>query len=208
MNNIEELLKKLGIAQENQTVATAAIKEFLDGAFIPKSRFNEINERNKDLAAQIADRDKQLTDLKKAAGDNETLKAQIADLQKANKEQKEAADARIKTLQLDSAIKLALGDTAQDVDIVTGLIKRDALVLGEDGKVSGLKEQVEDLRKTKPFLFKQEGNPAPYEPRGGNGPQVDNPFAKDTFNLTKQGQLLKENPERARELASAAGVKI
>lgn len=207
MNNIEELLKKLGIAQENQTVATAAIKEFLDGAFIPKSRFNEINERNKDLTAQIADRDKQLTDLKKAAGDNETLKAQIADLQKTNKEQKEVADARIKTLQLDSAIKLAIGDTAQDVDIVTGLIKRDALVLGEDGKVSGLKEQVEDLRKTKPFLFKQERT-NPYQPHGGTGPQVDNPFAKETFNLTKQGQMLKENPEKARELASAAGVKI
>lgn len=178
MNNIEELLKKLGIAQENQTVATAAIKEFLDGAFIPKSRFNEINERNKDLMAQIADRDKQLTDLKKAAGDNESLKAQIADLQKTNKEQKEAADARIKTLQLDSAIRLAIGGSAQDVDIVSRLIKRDALVLGEDGKVSGLKEQ------------------------------VDNPFAKETFNLTKQGQMLRENPEQARELASAAGVKI
>lgn len=208
MNNIEELLKKLGIAQENQTVATAAIKEFLDGAFIPKSRFNEINERNKDLTTQIADRDKQLTDLKKAAGDNETLKVQIADLQKTNKEQKEAADARIKTLQLDSAIRLAIGGSAQDVDIVSGLIKRDALVLGEDGKVSGLKEQVEDLRKTKPFLFKRVVHPAPYEPRGGNGPQVDNPFAKETFNLTKQGQMLRENPEQARELASAAGVKI
>lgn len=35
-------------------------------------------------------------------------------------------------------------------------INRDALVLGKDGKVSGLKEQVEDLRKTKPSPFKQE----------------------------------------------------
>ena len=207
MNNIEELLKKLGIAQENQTVATAAIKEFLDGAFIPKSRFNEINERNKDLTAQIADRDKQLTDLKKAAGDNESLKAQIADLQKTNKEQKEAADARFKDLQMDSAIKLALGDSAQDLDIVSGLIKRDAIVLGEDGKVSGLKEQVETLMKEKPFLFKQE-KPNPYQPHGGTGPQVDNPFAKETFNLTKQGQMLRENPEQAREMAAAAGVKI
>lgn len=205
--NIEELLRQLGIAEDQMETAKDYVKSFLDGAYIPKARFNEVNEKNKDLTAQIADRDKQLTTLKKAVGDNEQLKAQIEGLQKANKEQKEAADARIKTLQLDSAIKLAIGDTAQDVDIVTGLIKRDALVLGEDGKVSGLKEQVEDLRKTKPFLFKQERT-NPYQPHGGTGPQVDNPFAKDTFNLTKQGQLLKENPEKARELASAAGVKI
>ncbi len=206
--NIEELIKNLGIAQEGQAMATDAIKAFLDGSYIPKARFNEINEKNKDLVAQIADRDKQLTTLKKAAGDNESLKAQIEDLQKANKEQREAADARIKTLQLDSAIKLALGESAQDLDIVSSLIKRDALVLGEDGKVSGLKEQVEDLRKTKPFLFKQEGGMPGYYPRGGSGPLMDNPFAKETFNLTKQGQLLKENPEKAREMASAAGVKI
>ena len=204
--NIEELLRQLGIAEDQMETAKDYVKSFLDGAYIPKARFNEVNEKNKDLTVQIADRDKQLTTLKKAVGDNEQLKAQIEGLQKANKEQKEAADARIKTLQLDSAIKLAIGDTAQDVDIVTGLIKRDALVLGEDGKVSGLKEQVEDLRKTKPFLFKQERT-NPYQPHGGTGPQVDNPFAKDTFNLTKQGQLLKENPEKARELASAAGVK-
>ncbi len=206
--NIEELIKNLGIAQEGQAMATDAIKAFLDGSYIPKARFNEINEKNKDLVAQIADRDKQLTTLKKAAGDNESLKAQIENLQKANKEQKDAADARIKTLQLDSAIKLALGESVQDLDIVSSLIKRDALVLGEDGKVSGLKEQVEELHKTKPFLFKQEGGMPGYHPRGGSGPLMDNPFAKETFNLTKQGQLLKENPEKAREMASAAGVKI
>lgn len=206
--NIEELIKTLGIAQESQTTATDAIKAFLDGSYIPKSRFNEINEKNKDLVAQIADRDKQLTTLKKAAGDNESLKAQIENLQKANKEQKDAADARIKTLQLDSAIKLALGESVQDLDIVSSLIKRDALVLGEDGKVSGLKEQVEELHKTKPFLFKQEVGMPSYHPRGGSGPLMDNPFAKETFNLTKQGQMLKENPKKAREMASAAGVKI
>lgn len=205
--NIEELLRQLGIAEEQMETARDHVKNFLDGAYIPKSRFNEVNEKNKDLAAQIADRDKQLTTLKKAVGDNEQLKAQIEELQKANKEQKEAADARFKDLQMDSAIKLALGDSAQDLDIVSGLIKRDAIVLGEDGKVSGLKEQVETLMKEKPFLFKQEKT-NPYQPHGGTGPQVDNPFAKETFNLTKQGQMLRENPEQAREMAAAAGVKI
>lgn len=205
--NIEELLKQLGIQADQMETATSHVKSFLDGAYIPKSRFNEVNEKNKDLTAQIADRDKQLTTLKKDAGDNEQLKAQIEGLQKTNKEQKEAADARYKSLQMDSAIKLALGDSAQDLDIVSGLIKRDAIVLGEDGKVSGLKEQVEALMKEKPFLFKQKKT-NPYQPRGGTGPQVDNPFAKETFNLTKQGQMLRENPEQAREMAAAAGVKI
>ena len=205
--NIEELLRQLGIAEDQMESARNHVKNLLDGAYIPKARFNEVNEKNKDLTAQIADRDKQLTTLKKAVGDNEQLKAQIEELQKANKEQKEAADARFKDLQMDSAIKLALGDSVQDLDIVSGLIKRDAIVLGEDGKVSGLKEQVEALMKEKPFLFKQEKT-KPYQPHGGTGPQVDNPFAKETFNLTKQGQMLRENPEQAREMAAAAGVKI
>jgi len=36
----------------------------------------------------------------------------------------------------------------------------------------------------------------------------ENPFAKETFNLTKQGELFKENPAQARELAAQAGITI
>ena len=35
-----------------------------------------------------------------------------------------------------------------------------------------------------------------------------NPFAKETFNLTEQGKLLKENPAQAKEMAAAAGITI
>lgn len=43
----------------------------------------------------------------------------------------------------------------------------------------------------------------------GSGAQSGepNPWAKDTFNLTKQGQMLKSNPEQAKRLMAAAGVK-
>ena len=37
---------------------------------------------------------------------------------------------------------------------------------------------------------------------------MKNPFAKETFNLTEQGKLYRENPEQARALAAAAGVTI
>jgi len=36
----------------------------------------------------------------------------------------------------------------------------------------------------------------------------DNPWSKASWNLTEQGQILRANPDRARSLASAAGVKL
>lgn len=69
-----------------------------------------------------------------------------------------------------------------------------------------LKPYKED--KTMAHLFKQEDKKPPYEPHGGGGGGAANPFAKETFNMTEQGRLLKENPEQARSMAAAAGVKI
>ena len=47
-----------------------------------------------------------------------------------------------------------------------------------------------------------------YESKNGGAGGVTNPFAKDTFNLTEQGRMLKENPAQAKELAAAAGVTL
>lgn len=73
--NITEFVKNLGIAEDKTEDAVKKVKEFLDGNFIPKARFNEVNEKTKDLTSQLVDRDKQLKELKKSAGDNDELKA-------------------------------------------------------------------------------------------------------------------------------------
>ena len=58
-------------------------------------------------------------------------------------------------------------------------------------------------------LFKQDQHKPQYQPQGGTGESgTENPFAQKTFNLTKQGELLKTNPEQARAMAAAAGVTI
>lgn len=205
---ISEFLKSIGVPDDKVQDAEGKMKSYLDGDYVTKARFNELNESKKSLAEQIAERDKQLTSLKKSAGDNEGLKKQIEDLQKANKEQKEAFDNQTKALRLDTAIKLAIADSAQDADIVSGLIDKNKLILGEDGKVTGLTEQVEALKKDKAFLFKT-SNPSPqYHPNGGGNPPAANPFKKETFNLTEQGRLLRSNPEQARAMAAEAGVTI
>ena len=204
---LQELLAKIGIAKENMESAEKEFKAFLDGSYVPKSRFNEVNEEKKTLQTTIADRDKQLETLKKNSGDAESLKKQIEQLQADNKKAKDEAEAKLKDLQYANAIKLAIVEKAQDVDIVSGLFDKTKLILGEDGKVTGLEEQLKALEKEKPFLFKQQ-NQNPYNPNGGQGGGSKNPFAKETWNLTEQGKLFMSNPEQARAMAAAAGVKL
>lgn len=206
--NQEELFAELGIAADKKEAAKKALTAFLDGAYVPKSRFNEVNEEKKTLTATVADRDKQLETLKKSTGDLDALKNQIKSLQDANKKAQEEADAKMKELRINDAIKLAIVDKAQDVDIVSGLFDKTKLILGDDGKITGLDEQLKELQKNKAFLFKQAGPNPKYDPKGGNGTPSTNPFAKDTFNLTEQGRLLRENPEQAKVFAQAAGVTI
>lgn len=207
---IKELLKNIGVADDKMDEAEKAVKDYLDGDFVTKARFNEVNESKKSLTDQLAERDKQLTTLKKSAGDNEGLKKEIEALQAANKQQKAEFEAQAKALKIDTAVKLAIADSAQDVDIVAGLIDKAKLILGEDGKVTGLTEQVEALKKDKAFLFKGTSGSNPnYNPNGGsNNPPATNPFKKETFNLTEQGKMLRDNPEQARAMAAEAGVQI
>ena len=107
-----------------------------------------------------------MEELKKASGSNEELQKQITDLQAENKATKEKYEADMKELKLTTAIKLAIGDSAHDADLVSGLIDKSKLLLGDDGKVTGLEEQVKALKEGKAFLFKDS---APAVSRQGSG---------------------------------------
>lgn len=205
--SISELLTKIGIAKDNMEAAEKEFKAFLDGSYVPKARFNEVNEEKKTLQATVSDRDKQLEELKKTSGDTAALNKKIEQLQADNKKAKEESEAKIKEMQLTNAIKLAIVGKVHDEDIVSGLFDRSKLILSEDGKVTGLEEQLKTIEKNKPFLFK-DSKGGGYEPNAGKGNTGKNPFAKDSFNLTEQGKLFTTNPEEARRLAAEAGVTI
>ena len=80
-----------------------------------------------------------------------------------------------------------------------------------DNKPIGVEDAIKTYKEDAAMshLFKQqEQKKPPYNPlNGGTGGTV-NPFAKETFNLTKQGELLKSNPEQAKAFAAAAGITI
>ncbi len=149
----------LGISEELAVKAEKASLEELKG-YVEKSKHDEAVEESKTLKAQVAERDKQLETLKASAGDNEELKKQIETLQTENTAAKEKHEAEMKDLKLTTAIKLAVAGKVHDEEIAAGLFDRTKLVLGTDGKVAGLDEQLKNLQKEKAFLFKEDASGA------------------------------------------------
>lgn len=155
MEWLQEILKEKGIADDVIQAVVAAAEEKLKG-FIPKHRFDEINEAKKQLEAELKERDQQLAELKKAAGDNEGLKKQIETLQQENKKKDEEYQAKLKDMAVTTAIKLAVAGEAHDPDLVANLLDKSKIELDDSGNVkAGLDGQLKALRESKAFLFIQ-----------------------------------------------------
>lgn len=208
----KEQFVALGLSEEQADKAAAASQDELKG-FVPKARFDEVNEAKKQAEKGNADRDKQLEELKKSTGDSVALQEQITKLQGDNKTASEKYEADLKELKLSAAVKLALAGEAHDPDIVAGFLDKDKIELDDSGAVKGgLDDQVKALRESKGFLFvEKDPNPTP-KPKGWTPPEGKpkgsesqvNPWKKETFNLTEQGKLIRDNPELAKQFQAAS----
>ena len=174
---------------------------------IPKSRFDEVNEEKNQLKEMLAERDKQLGDLKKQVKDNDQLTAQINDLQAENKKTTEEYERKLSDQRFSFAVEKAVAAAeAKNVKAVKALVDMEKVKL--DGEqVIGLQEQLDALKESDPYLFGADLKGR--EPHKGKEapPKLDNPWKPDTLNLTEQGRLLREDPETAKRLMAAAGVK-
>ncbi|MCR1902298.1 phage scaffolding protein [Ligilactobacillus apodemi] len=114
------------------------------------------NERN-NFKAQVTDRDKQLDDLKRNAGDNEALQQQIKKLQDDNKAASKDYETKLASQEKEFKIQNALRDAkARNVTAVQALLKTDDITVGDDNKLNGLDNQLEEIKKSNPFLFDDE----------------------------------------------------
>jgi predicted RNase H-like nuclease (RuvC/YqgF family) len=207
MDWLKEILKKAGIPEDKLDSTITDINKELPKHFIPKDKYNEVAEAKKQLEADIDERDKQLEQLKNAAGNSEELKAQIEQLQAENQKAAEEWQAKMAQMQLDFAIEKALAAAkAKNAKAVKALLDMDKVKL--DGEqLLGLDDQLKAIKESDAYLFGESGRVGSgTNPPGAGSPEA-NPWKKDSWNLTMQGKILREDPAKATRMKAEAGVK-
>ena len=192
----EELVAK-GLSEEQTQAVMDIWNETIKG-FVPKERFDEVNGKLKEANITI-------DTLKKSNADNEELQKQVKEYkEKVTILEATAANTRKEYALKDKLKEAGVGDADYIIYKQGGI---DKFTFDKEGNPVGIDDVVKPLKESSPHLFKTEPG-ADYRPAGGGTPPSKNPFAKDSFNLTEQGKLLRENPAQAKALASAAGVTI
>ncbi|KIN80780.1 phage scaffolding protein [Clostridium botulinum] len=166
--------------------------------YITKDKFDALDEQLKNANTTI-------TDLKKSNKDNGELQTKVTDYEIKVKDYEK----KIQDMQFNYALEGALkGANVRNIKAVKALLNLENVKL--DGEnVLGLSEQIEALQKSDSYLFAEEQKPkfSGVEPTDGSKvPQGYNPWKKESFNLTDQGKIFKENPEQAKQLMAQAGV--
>lgn len=179
-----------------------------NGQYVDKGKYDTAIVEKENLEGQIKTLNETIKTLKKDNQDNKKLQKTITTLQEDLKRQQNENENTVKTYALkESQAKTGVLDSDYLIYKAGGIEK---FTFDKENHPVGVEDVVKPYREdtTMAHLFRQETKKPPYNPQSGGAGGAENPFAKETFNMTKQGELLRENPEQARAMAAAAGVTI
>ena len=163
-------LKDLGLNEDQIKAVMDLNGEDINNA---KSSNDEIIEENNALKAQIAERDKDLKNLRKNAKDNEELSNSYKELETKYKNDTADLTNKLNQSRLTSAVDRALNASkVRDTKAIKGFLDMDKVKLDEQGNLSGLDEQIKEIHQTAPYIF-DEGTKQNYEPNNGTPANTD-----------------------------------
>lgn len=163
-------LKDLGLDEDQIKAVMDLNGEDINNA---KSGNDAIVEENNALKAQIAERDKDLKNLRKNAKDNEELSNSYKELEAKYKNDTADLTNKLNQTRLTSAVDRALSASkVRDTKAIKGFLDMDKVKLDEQGNLSGLDEQIKEIHQTAPYIF-DEGTKQNYEPNNGTPATTD-----------------------------------
>ena len=147
-----------------------------DGNWIPKDKFDAVNNEKNEYKQQVESLNQKLTELDGKLKDNEEAQQTIEALKQQieDKEQELAQTRKINAIKFE-----ILKANPRDVADILPHIDSDVVKI-EDGKVLGLEEQIKALKESKPYLFNDE------EPSGTGGSKGNAPRSASRNIITKE----------------------
>lgn len=145
------MAKLLDALKENGVEITEEIEKKVMEEFVEKKDVDLKDTKISELEEQLNTRNKDIEELKKIDGTK--LKEELDSLQTKYNDETEALKKKLQNTQFENALDLALtGINTKDSGLVKTLLDREKLQL-KDGKIEGLTEQIESIKKEKDFLF-------------------------------------------------------
>ena len=191
-----KFLEDMGVLSAEQI--DQIMKENGDDINAAKGELTAVTTERDNLKNQVKDRDTQIENLKKTAGDNAELTKQIEQLQAENKAAK-----------VDAAVQLALTVAkAKNVKAVRALLEGlDKAEFADDGSIKGLADQIKKLQTAEDskFLFEEAQKPATPKgatPEDGADDKPTTMTKADFQKLSTQDQMnyIKDHPNWQTEL--------
>ena len=176
------------------------------GQYVDKEKYHAAVVEKQNLEGQVKTLSSTIKTLKDSNADNEELQKTITNLQADLKSQQTANTNMAKAYSLKEQLsKAGVLDPDYLIYKAGGI---DKFTFNKENAPVGVEEFLKPYREdgAMAHLFKQEQQKPPYRPQNGGAGGDANPFAKETYNLTRQGELLRSNPEQAKAMAAAAGV--
>lgn len=196
----KEQLQALNLTEEQIN----AIIEDYGKNYVSKAQFNEKNDAYKQAKQEIENLTNDISTLSEANKANEALQSQIKELQDAATQREADYNENIKNMKIDTAITKALSKSgAMNETILTGLLDRTKIAIGEDNTITGIQEQINALKESDPYLFKQDSIKGVVP--GDATPKTHDGITKEQFNKMSyldRVQLQESNPDLYSELSN------
>jgi hypothetical protein len=155
INHLKPFLSEEMFTQVSEAVkgvANLTIIDTSEGAWLPKAKFDEERNVAKTLRTTIADLTKELNEAKEAGKDAAGLQAQVDTLKKDLADSQGKMTVLTRNYQIKDIIRAS---DVRDADVVMKLLDTSK-VEEKDGKLTGVAEQLEALKKSSPYLFNEQ----------------------------------------------------
>jgi len=200
-----EELKAFGLIEEQIDKVMAAHGKVVNGT---KEELETVKTERDDFKNQLKDRDNQLQELGDKVKDNDELTDEIERLkgenETATQELQDKLDKQAFDFSLDKALSAA---KVKNSKAVKALLDADKIKL--DGEqLLGLDDQLKTIKESDGYLFadeQQEGGKPSFSTGQHQTTSGINPFSKDSFNLTEQSRLFREDPAKYEQFKAQAG---